>query len=180
MTLYINCCVRSESRTDRLARAVLAGMGDYTELYLPEMPLHPLTREALDRRSALQAAGDFEDPMFDLAHQFADAERIVIGAPFWDGSFPSVLKVYLENIYAIGIVTDYAPDGMPVGMCRAKELVYVTTAGGRYIPDYSYEYIRSLAGRYFGIDNTRLVMAEMLDIAGFDAEQIMQDALRTI
>ena len=48
MTLYINCCVRSESRTDRLARAVLAGMGDYTELYLPEMPLHPLTREALD------------------------------------------------------------------------------------------------------------------------------------
>ena len=32
MTLYINCCVREESRTDRLARAVLQKLGgNFTE-----------------------------------------------------------------------------------------------------------------------------------------------------
>ena len=37
MTLYINCCVREESRTDRLARAVLQKLGgDFTELKLYE------------------------------------------------------------------------------------------------------------------------------------------------
>ena len=34
MTLYINCCPRRESRTDRLARALLAKLGDYEELRL--------------------------------------------------------------------------------------------------------------------------------------------------
>ena len=180
MTLYINCCVRAASRTDRLARAVLAGMDDVTECYLPTLPIAPLSREALDRRTALQAAGRLDDPMLALAHHFADADRIVIAAPFWDGSFPSVLKVYIENIYAIGIVTDYAPDGTPVGMCRAKELVYVTTAGGRYVPDHSYGYLKALAERYFGIRQTRLVMAEMLDIPGYDAEQILRDTIAAL
>lgn len=32
MTLYINCCVRGESRTDRLARAVLSKMGNVIKL----------------------------------------------------------------------------------------------------------------------------------------------------
>lgn len=180
MTLYINSCIRSESRTDRLARAVLKKMGEFTELYLPDADLSPLNRETLSRRTALLAAKQFDDPMFDLAHQFADAEKIVIAAPFWDGGFPALLKVYLETIYAIGIVTDYAPDGTPVGMCRAEKLIYVTTAGGSYIPDFSYDYIRALCGRYFGIPAFRLVMAEMLDIEGNDAEQILSDTIRSL
>ena len=37
MTLYINCCVREESRTNRLANAVLKKLGnEYTELKLYE------------------------------------------------------------------------------------------------------------------------------------------------
>ena len=34
MVLYINACVRNESRTDRLARKLLDKLGDYTELKL--------------------------------------------------------------------------------------------------------------------------------------------------
>ena len=69
---------------------------------------------------------------------------------------------------------------MPVGMCRAVELVYVTKAGGKYIPDFSYAYIKALAESCFGIKNTRLVMAEMLDIEGMDAEKILDEAIRNI
>ncbi|MBR1383897.1 MAG: NAD(P)H-dependent oxidoreductase [Ruminococcus sp.] len=180
MILYINSCVRGESRTDRLARAVLDKMGKYTELYLPDEDIKPLTEETLGQRTELLASNDLNDPMFYYAHQFANAEKIVISAPFWDGSFPSLLKVYIENIYAVGIVSRYDEKGMPVGMCKAQELVYVTTAGGKYIPDFSYDYIKAIAENYFGIKNTRLVMAEMLDIEGFDAEKILQEAIAGI
>lgn len=63
MILYINCCVRSESRTNRLARAVLETMGDYTELYLPTEPITPPTEEMLHKRNALLAAGAYDDTM---------------------------------------------------------------------------------------------------------------------
>lgn len=103
-------------------------MGDYTELYLPAEPIKPLTEEMLHKRDALLAAGQYDDPMLRYARQFASADQIVIAAPFWDGSFPSLLKVYIENIYAIGVITAYDSAGLPVGLCKASELVYVTTA----------------------------------------------------
>jgi FMN-dependent NADH-azoreductase len=180
MILYINSCVRDESRTDRLARAVLDKMGKYTELYLPGEDIKPLSEEMLAKRTELLERGEHSDKMFRYAHQFANADKIVISAPFWDGSFPSVLKVYIENIYAVGIVSSYNPDGSPNGLCKAQELVYVTTAGGKYIPDFSYDYIKALAVNCFGIKNTRLVMAEMLDIQGMDPERIMLDAINGI
>ena len=41
--------------------------------------------------------------MFDLASQFQQADEIVIAAPYWDLSFPAILKLYLENIYVTGV-----------------------------------------------------------------------------
>ena len=91
MTLYINCCVREESRTDRLARAVLHKLGgDFTELNLYEENLHPLDRETLNKRTALIEQGDYSDPMFDYAKQFANA----------DTSFPPMTKTECPSAYA--------------------------------------------------------------------------------
>ena len=166
--------VREESRTDRLARAVLQKLGgDFTELKLYEENLMPLDRDTLNRRTALIEQGDYSDPMFDYAKQFASADTIIIAAPYWDLSFPATLKTYIENIYITGIVSAYDESGMPVGLCNAKELYYVTTAGGPYDPTYSYGYIESLAKSFFGIPETHLVKAEMLDIIGNDAEKIL-------
>ena len=106
MTLFINCCPRGESRTEKLARALLKALGEY---------------------DALLAEKKYDDEMFRYARQFAAADRIVIAAPLWDLSFPAQLKVYLENIYVTGIVTKYSEAGEPVGLCRASELYYVTT-----------------------------------------------------
>lgn len=161
MILYINSCVRSSSRTVRLARAFLKRLGEeYIELFLPELDLQPLSEQALIKRTALIERGDYSDLMFRYAKQFAAAERIVIAAPFWDGSFPAVLKLYLENIYVTGIVSRYGSDGIPIGMCKANELIYVTTAGGPYTRDYSFNYIKALATNCFGIEAVRLIMAE--------------------
>ena len=181
MTLYINCCVREESRTERLAQAVLQKLGgDFTELNLYNENLKPLDGEMLNKRTALIEQGDYSDPMFDYAKQFASADTIVIAAPYWDLSFPASLKTYIENIYVTGIVSAYNESGLPVGLCKATELYYVTTAGGPYDPTYSYGYIESLAKNFFGIPETHLVKTEMLDIIGNNAEEILNQEVSRI
>lgn len=181
MILYVNACVRPESRTERIAKALLEKLGgEYKELRLCDMDIAPILNDTLEKRNSLIAEGRFDDPMFDRAHLFADADSIVIAAPFWDYSYPSILKVFLENIYVIGIVSEYTADGRPHGLCRADNLYYVTTAGGRFVPDYSYDHIKRLATDCFGIDRTQLIMADMLDVDGYDAEKILSEVISNI
>ena len=162
MTLFINCCAREDSRTERLARALLKTLGEYEELRLYDEPLHPLGRADIAKRDA---------------RQFAAADRIVIAAPLWDLSFPAQLKVYLENIYVTGIVTKYSDAGQPVGLCRASELSYVTTSGGPFDGRFGYEYWKTIAQDCFGIPRVKLLMAENLDIEGADAKKLVSDAI---
>ena len=116
--------------------------------------------------------------MFDLARQFAEAEVIVISAPYWDLSFPASLKQYVEKICVNGVTFEYTPEGIPQGLCKAQRLYYVMTAGGDYAPEeYGYGYIQALARGYFGITDFRLIKATGLDIIGADAEKILQDCI---
>ena len=180
MILFVNSCVRTDSRTRRLADALLNRLGDYSEVRLEDEEIFPLTEETLNRRAAAIDAGDYSLPLFRWAKQFAQADVIVIAAPYWDLSFPAKMKVYLENIYVTGLVSRYDADGTPRGLCRAKALYYVTTSGGPYQPDYSFHYLRELAERYFGIGQTRLLAAENLDLFGSDPEAILQNAMAAI
>ena len=181
MILYVNACVRGCSRTDRIARALLERLGAADEeVKLGEEPPEPLSEERLNLRTELIEQGDYSHPIFSYARQFQQADEIVIAAPFWDLSFPAVLKLYLENIYVTGLVSAYDESGMPHGLCRAKKLWYVTTAGGLYIPTYSYDYLRDLATNCFGIPETELIKAEMLDVEGFDPEELVQEAIRQL
>lgn len=177
MILYINCCARRDSRTDRLARALLEKLGDYEELRLYEEPLRPLEAEDLARRDELLARKDYGNEMFRYARQFAAADTIVVAAPLWDLSFPSQLKVYIENIYVTGVVTRYDESGQTVGLCRGEELYYVSTSGGPFDGRYGYEYLKSIATECFGIPSVQLVTAEGLDIWGNDPEAILQRAI---
>ena len=181
MLLYINACVRSDSRTARIAEALLSRLGGgYTEVKLAEEKLQPLSAEALQKRTALIDRGDYSDPMFCWAKQFREAEEIVIAAPYWDLSFPASLKVYLENVYVTGLVSEYTQEGLPHGLCRAKKLWYVTTAGGPYLADFSYDYIRTLATQFFGIPETELVKAEMLDVWGYDCDALVLEQIKKL
>lgn len=177
MVLYINSCVRSESRTDRLARTLLEKLGDYKELRLCEMDIKPLDGKSLAHRTELIEKEDYEAEIFNLAREFAQADTIVISAPYWDGSYPALLKLYLENIYITGLVTRYGDDGRAQGLCKADKLYYVTTAGGPYNPAFSYEHIKDLAVNAFGIKDTELIFADKLDIFGNDAEKILAEVI---
>lgn len=178
MILFINCCPRENSRTERLAKKLLEKLGEYEEVNPAKEKLVPLDNERLNYRTSLLEKGDLSDDCFKYAKQFAAADEIVIAAPFWDLSFPSILKVYIENIYVTGIVSEYDENGTPKGLCKAKKLYYVTTAGGAFDGRFSFDYLKALAEDYFGIEETVLIKAEMLDIIGNDAEEILSERVK--
>ena len=96
MTLFVNACVKNDSRTRRLAQHCLKG--PYEEVKLHEI-VFPIADEAfIKKRDKLIASQEFDNPMFNLARQFANADEIVIAAPYWDLSFPASLKQYIEQI----------------------------------------------------------------------------------
>lgn len=182
MILFINCCVRNDSRTKRLADAFLGLLDDEVEELRLEDIDFPLTDEKyLARRDALIAEEKFDDPLFAMARQFADADKIVIAAPYWDLSFPAALKQYIEHINVLGVTFLYTPQGTPEGLCKASDLYYVTTAGGAFCPEeFGYGYIKTLAQGFYGIKNTRMISAYGLDIYGNDPGKILEEAIRDL
>lgn len=180
--LFINACVRKDSRTKMLADKLLAKLGaDYEEVCLENVEFPNVNEDYLAKRSSLIDDNAIDDPMFDLAHQFAEASTIVIAAPYWDLSFPASLKQYLEIINVVGITFKYSKEGVPTGLCNAKKIYYVTTAGGNYVPDdFGYGYVKALANGYYGINEVKLIKANGLDIYGADVNEILLNAEKDI
>ena len=183
MILFVNGCVRENSRTLELAQAVLAKETDVIE----EVRLYPDGPEGLDAqklalRDELLAAKEYGHPMFRWARQFAEADAIVLAAPYWDLAFPAKVRAYLEEVTVSGVTFRYGENGIPQGLCKAKRLVYVTTAGGPIFENFNfgYDYVKALAQGFYGISEVSLVKAEGLDVWGADVEAIMAAAKAAI
>lgn len=177
--LFVDACVRKNSRTRLLAERVLERMEETVTVVKPAEATAPITSEEFILKRIRAAENqDFSDPAFAPARQFAEADRIVIAAPYWDLSFPAILKAYFEQICVVGLTFEYTEEGFPRGLCRAKQLIYVTTAGGPIISDeYGFGYVKTVAQAFYGIPDVRQIKAEGLDVIGADVEGILNRAL---
>ena len=178
MVLLVNACARPQSRTLWLAKKAVEGISDNIEILdLYEQNIAFLDNAMLEKRDDFVRRADYSDASFFYARQFCTADEIVVAAPYWDLSFPAILKCYIEAICVNGLTFRYNDRGIPEGLCRAKRLSYITTAGG-YIPenDHGYSYIKQLCTELFGIRNTVCIKAEGLDIVGADITKIMRSA----
>ncbi|MCR5629082.1 NAD(P)H-dependent oxidoreductase [Eubacterium sp.] len=178
MILFINACVRKESRTIRLAKNLLDTLeGEIKEVQLEKVKFPIVDEEFINHREDLKTASKYDNPMFDLARDFANADLIVVAAPYYDLSFPAMLKQYFEQINVLGLTFTYSESGTPVGLCKAKSLYYVTTAGGPIVSDdYGFGYVKALANAFYGINDVKQIKAEGLDIIGADVEAILAEA----
>ena len=178
MTLFINACVRQKSRTKELADCLLSKSDHpYEEVRLDTIDFPFVNESFLEKRDRLIQDQDFNNPLFDLARQFAAAEDIIIAAPYWDLSFPATLKQYFEQINVVGITFVYTPEGIPAGLCKARSLTYIMTTGGYFVPEeYGPGYVRSLAQNFYGIPEFKLIKAIGLDVDGADIDSIMNIA----
>lgn len=179
--LYINACVRKQSRTALLADYLITKLnGESKTVNIKELALQPLDETMLTFRSKLIAQGNFNDKMFDLAKDFAAADIIVMAAPYWDLSFPTWLKLYIEHININNIVFKFSPQGEVIPLCKAEKLYYITTKGGYNDDNFGFEYIKSLAQNFYGIKDIRLIKAEGLDIAETDVAAKITQAQKDI
>lgn len=186
--LMINGCIRGkDSRSWMLANAFLEAMKkaapenlEYTQLDLAEMDFRPLAGSYFEERQKLLEENNREHSRFFYAHQFAEADRILIAAPFWDLSIPAIVKLYIENISLDGITFGCNAQGM-YGMCKAKDMVFFTTRGGIYgngPMEQGARYLKALC-EMFGIPEFRCIAAEGIDSMPDQAEDIMRQALET-
>ncbi len=187
--LFIDSCVRGQrSRTRRLARRFL---DEYSRLHpadtvtrrdLMTERLEPQYPEVLDARDALWRAGQLDQPMFAPARQFAAADKIVIAAPFWDLSFPAVLKIYLERISVTDITFGYDDKGNNVGLCKAQKMLLITTRGGDFsLPETAWmemgaRTLKALCAMY-GVPEFQCLCAEGLDDVRNDKEALLAQAM---
>lgn len=181
--LFINACMRGEalSRTHALCRHFLAEYAarhpqtqvSCRDLTRADLPL--LTGELAAQREGWPKEQP-NHPLLAPAREVAQADLILVGAPYWDLSFPAALKAYLEWASMLGITFRYTEEGQQVGLSRARALVYCTTGGGPVTgQNFGYDYIKALAAM-FGIPETYCVVAEGLDIWGNDVDAILAKA----
>lgn len=150
------------------------------ELEVYKEPLVPLDGKDLLKRDGDIASGNLSGEDYRLARDFAKADEILIGAPYWDCSFPAVLKIYLERICVNGITFRYGEDGRPLKLCSCKKLIYITTAGGFLPAGSSLElFIQELCA-LLSIPDILFIKAEGLDIQGNDPDKLLREAIEGI
>lgn len=185
--LFIDCCVRPNevSRTHRLASAFLEEyrlanpVAEVRIKKLTELNLSPHSWATLQIRDKLLKETKLDDSRFELAHEFAGADKIVIAAPFWDLSFPALLKIYIENVSVGGVTFGFDGNRM-FGKCKCEKLLYITTRGGNFsVIDADMEMampqLRALS-QMFGLGEVSLVCAEGIDIEGCDYDGLLNVA----
>jgi FMN-dependent NADH-azoreductase len=123
-----------------------------------------------------------DHPTLKYAHQFREADKIVIAEPLWNLGIPAILKAYIDYITVNGITFGYTEQG-PVGLCQGKKAINITARGGTYssgaFADYEMgdRYLRTILG-FLGIYDYRTLAAESLDVVGTDVAAVMEDAVK--
>lgn len=127
--VVVNACIRqADSRTLRIAEPIIDALAQRYETVrydLPQMEgIVPLTPALY----ACRGTGDIPLWAIDAAKAIAAADRIVIAAPFWDMSFPAVLKCFFEQTSLFDIT--FTDTGKTcTGLCKEPKVLYITTRG---------------------------------------------------
>lgn len=177
--LFVNACVKEDSRTRFLCEAYIQIHWENKEYVLKELdlckePLLPLNRERLAQKESDTAAGNFLSADYGYAREFAGADEILIGALCWDSSYPALLKIYLEQVCVKGITFQHGAGRRPVKICAGKKLVIITVCGGYLCENNSFElYFKELSA-LMGIPEICIFKAEGLEVPGNDPQEVLQ------
>lgn len=106
--------------------------------------------------------------MDKLTNQFLQADKVIFAAPFWNLSYPPMLKAYIDTICISGKTFEYTEEG-PVGLVEDKPVLIIETRGGFYSEgptaemEHSLSYLKTILG-FIGIKSIHAVIAELLDV----------------
>jgi FMN-dependent NADH-azoreductase len=176
---YIDSCLRSGSKTKRIADALIYRLSDKYEvdtIRLSEYDFPVVKNDILNERSN----GYVPEEYVQIARKIAAADRLVISAPFWDMSFPSALKVFLENMSLFN-VTFASNEKECYGLCKAEKVLYITTRGMNIKTGDEMEqatpYIKAIS-KLWGLGELHVIAAENMDYSTNEQiEEKIQNAI---
>lgn len=185
--LYIKANAKEEgqSRTLKISEAFIAEykrhhpQDEITVLDLYKENIGFLNEEGIKLK---YGNGEGKDPLLRYAHQFVETDKIIFAEPFWNLGIPAILKAYIDYICIVGITFQYTAEG-PVGLCKGKKALNITTRGGQYStgPLAAWElgdkYLRTILG-FLGITDYATISAEGLDVIGVDVDAIVGKAIK--
>jgi len=140
-----------------------------------------LTEEGISLHRPTPGEGK-NHPILKYAYQFAEADKYIIAAPFWNLSFPAIVKAYIDYVCVTGITFKYTAKG-PVGLCEGKKAVHIVGRGGAYSeePAAAYEmgdrYLKTIFG-FMGITDFTTIAADKLDVIGEDVNVIVENTIK--
>ena len=176
---YVDACLRTGSNTKKIADAIIAKLAERYEIEtvrLSENVFPIVNNDILNDR----ANGIVPEEYVEMAKKLAAADRLVIAAPFWDMSFPSALKVFLENMSLFN-VTFGSNEKECYGLCKAEKVLYITTRGMNINTGDALEqatpYIKAI-GKLWGLGELHVISAQNMDYSTEDqkAEKV-RDAI---
>ena len=176
--IVIDACMRDEaSRTRRILMPLMAELGKRYEI--ETIRLDGEDYSAVGRKVlAERGNGYVPAEIVATAKKIAAADRIVIAAPFWDMSYPAILKVFVENMSLFNIT--FRDNGTYFeGLCKCQRLLYVTTRGMNVSTDSPLDgatpYIRAISALW-ELGEVSVVAAQNLD---YGTDEEIEDKIAT-
>jgi FMN-dependent NADH-azoreductase len=115
--------------------------------------------------------------------QLMAADIIVIGAPFYNFSVPSVLKAWIDHITRPGVTFKYGESG-PMGMVIGKKVYVAMSSGGVYSAgpiqgnDFLVPYLKMFLG-FLGMTDLTVFRAEGVKVPGI-MEHALEKAVESV
>ena len=132
--------------------------------------------ESMERITTPELAKAFIDEQVDALKKQIGDKKVLLAL---SGGVDSSVVADLELINVSGITFVDGEDGIPKGLCNAKELSYVTSAGG-FIGEnnFGFDYVKALASNFWGVDKINFYKAEGLDIIGNNPDKIIKEQIK--
>ncbi len=183
--LHINSCIRGRgtSRTLKLYDSYIEKYKnlhecEVDEIVLCEEEISYCDFSQLEKRDELIGKKDFENETFKYARNFITYDKVIISAPYWDLSFPAVLKNYIEQICVCGLSFKYTEKGSQ-GLSNANDILYITTSGGIVDNDLGADYVKAV-GIFLGIEKFTHYTVGGLDIDPTKVDELIKDGITKI
>lgn len=117
----------------------------------------------------------------ELSDQFVAVDKYIFVTPFWNFSFPPVMKAYLDSVSVAGKTFKYTEKG-PIGLLTDKKALHIQARGGVYSEgpaaqlEMGHRYL-SIMMSFFGIPAFEGLFVEGHNAMPDKAQEIKENAI---
>ena len=179
-TLFLNATVLDTSRTLKLAKHLLQYFEDIYEVDLKHTPIPPVDNDTFNIKYTALKEGNLNHPALKNALLMKEAETIIIAAPVWNVGLPASLKAFFDDALITGLTFAYGEQGKIVSLCKTKRVILVSTAGGKFFKEHTFDFIKDFTNMFLGTNDVTLYKAEFLDVFKDKVDQFLEDTIKEI